>query len=106
MKTRISALGDPGFNPTKVADVDDKGAAIMTETLQKLRALPVPPGDSETATTIYAKIDALAAHISQLATATRSGDKAAAQQASDTVKADVDTANGAAKAYGLTECAF
>jgi hypothetical protein len=106
MTTRIGALGDPGFDPAKVADVDAKGAAIMTETLQKLRALPVPSGDSEAASAIYAKLDVLAADISQLSTATRSGDKAAAQQASDTVKADVTTANTASKAYGLTACAF
>jgi len=106
MKSRISALGDPGLDPTKVADVDSKGAAILAETLRKLRALPAPSGDSATASAIYERLDALAADISQLSTATRSGDKAAAQQASATVKADVDAANSAANAYGLTACAF
>jgi hypothetical protein len=106
MKARISALGDPGLDPTRVADVDANGAAIMAETLRKLHALPVPSGDSATASAIYAKMDSLAADISQLSTATRSGDKAASQQASATVKADVGTANSAAKAYGLTACAF
>ena len=106
MKTRISGLGDPGFDPAKVADVDAKGAAIMVDTLRKLRALPVPPGDSATASAIYAKMDVLAADISKLSAATRSGDKGAAQQASATVKADVDTANSASKAYGLTACSF
>jgi hypothetical protein len=106
MKTRIAALGDPGFDPIKVADVDANGASIMTETLGALRALPVPSGDSAAASAIYAKIQTLAADISQLATATRSGDKTASQQASATVKADVDAANNASKAYGLTACAF
>jgi hypothetical protein len=106
MKTRISALGNPGLDPTKVADVDAQGAGIMTETLRQLHALPVPSGDSATASAIYAKMDSLAADISQLATATRSGDKAASQQASATVNADVATANSASKAYGLTACAF
>jgi hypothetical protein len=106
MKARIAALGDPGLNPTKVADVDAKGAEIMTETLSALHALPAPSGDAATASAIYAKMGALAADITQLSKATQSGDKAASQQASSTVKADEDSANSAAKAYGLTTCAF
>ncbi len=78
----------------------------MTETLGKLRALSVPPGDSATASAIYSKLDTLAADISQLATATRSGDKSASQQASATVNADVAAVKSAANAYGLTACAF
>jgi hypothetical protein len=88
----------------KMADVDDKGAAIIVQTLQKLRRLPVPPGDSAALSAIYAKVDALATDTRQLASALRSGDPATVQRVAARVNADADAANSASQEYGLTVC--
>src|SRR5262245_38101439 len=60
MNTRTAALGNPGSDPTKIAEVGGRTAAIMTATLQKLRQLRPPAGDEAVVNAAYAKADALA----------------------------------------------
>ncbi len=104
MNARSDALGDPGNDPSRVAEVARATAAIISETLQKLRALPAPAGDAAVVNAIYAKAEVLTGDYRQLATAIRSRDRAQVNRLVDKANSDMAVANAAANAYGLTVC--
>jgi len=104
MNTRVDALGDPGSDPTKMAEVGSKAAVIITQTLEQLRALPPPAGDEAVLDAIYAKADTLAADYSDLAAAVRSRNWTELTLIAAKAEADLKAANAAAKKYGLTVC--
>jgi hypothetical protein len=104
MNTQIAALGSPPSDPMAQAELNDKAITITTETLRKLRALPVPPGDAAALVAVYAKVDVVLADASRLSNALRSNDHVAAQRGQTKLAADSDAANAASNAYGLTVC--
>ena len=104
MNTRVAALGNPGSDLTKLADTADKTAAIIADTLQKLRALSMPPGESASLNAIYAQAATLGADYSKLSSAIHPRDEAAYRAAVAKVDADQKAANTASNDYGLTVC--
>ena len=104
MNTRVAALGDPGSDLTKLADTADKTAAIIAETLQKLRALSMPQGESAALNAIYAQAAGLGADYSELSSAIHSRDESAYRAAVAKINADQKAANTASNDYGLTVC--
>jgi hypothetical protein len=104
MNSRGKALGDPGSNATKLAVVSDETAKIIRETLQRLRALQVPAGESAAVAAMYSKVDVLVRDYAALSTRLRARDEAGTQRAVEQLRVDADTANAAANDYGLTVC--
>jgi len=104
MNDGVKSIPDPGSDPTKVADAIDQTVEITTDTLAKLRALPLPAGDEATLQAIFAKVDALISDYHQVSAALGAGDKPTATQLNETGKADQKAANDASNAYGLTVC--
>jgi hypothetical protein len=104
MNARTGALANPGSDPAKQADVTDQAAAITSETLGKLRALPVPAGEKAAVQAIYSKVALIVTDAARLSSALRAGNQAAAQRANTTLEADAKAANEVSNAYGLTVC--
>jgi hypothetical protein len=104
MNDKIQALPDPGNDPIKLADVGDSAQAIIRSSLQRLRALAVPPGQGAKIAAIYAKVDAGLSLAAQYSTALRTRNGALEQRLGPRVDAAQASANAAANAYGLTVC--
>lgn len=104
MNHQTGALGDPGNDPQQQATVTSQSAAIASDALRQLRALPAPPGDATALNAIFAKVDVVVADATKLAAALRAGDQSKAQTLEATLQADTRAANDAANAYGLTVC--
>lgn len=104
MNERIQALPNPGNDPIKLADVSDRAQAITRSTVQRLRALAVPPGQGAKIAAIYAKVDVLANLAAQYSAALRARDEAVARSVGARLDAAQARANAASNAYGLTVC--
>ena len=104
MNQRVAALGAPGDDPTKQAKVTDQTAAIVADTLHKLRALPVPAGQATAVAAIYAKVDRLLTDSAKLSAAIRANDQPTAQSDEAALQTDSAAANAASNTYGLTVC--
>ena len=104
MNDKIKAMTVPKNDALKSAAYFDESAAVVQDTLDHLRALPVPAGDDTTVQSIYSKVDALLVDVAKFSAALRAGDKPAVDALAVTVKADQTAANEASNAYGLTVC--
>ena len=100
---KVAALGDPGEDVAKTIDMLGQMRAITSDTLVKLRALPIPTGQQAALKAIYAKVDNVLADVDPMIAALRS-----ASPTTDTLMnrldADQNAANAASNAYGLTVC--
>ena len=103
MNDKVTALGDPGEDVAKTIDLLGQMRAITSDTLVKLRALPIPTGQQAALKAIYAKVDNVLADVDPMIAALRS-----ASPTTDTLMnrldADQNAANAASNAYGLTVC--
>ena len=104
MNQRVAALGAPGDDQALQAKVTDQTAAIVVDTLHKLRALPVPAGQATAVAAIYAKVDRLLTDSAKLSAAIRANDQPTAQNDEAALQTDSAAANAASNTYGLTVC--
>jgi hypothetical protein len=104
MNSQAARVADPGNDRVKLAAAVDKIAAITSDALRKVRALPQPSGGAQRLNAIYSKLDAVLAQWARLASAARAGDQRAAISAQTKVTALLKQANAASNAYGLTVC--
>ncbi len=104
MDADVAALGDPGSDLHKSADVADRTASITADALRKLRALRAPDGDKATVDAIYAKVDVFLHDAPAVSARLRAGDSAGATDAEQRLESDLGVANAAALDYGLTVC--
>ena len=103
MNDKVAALGDPGEDVAKAIDMLGQMRAITSDTLVKLRALPIPTGQQAALKPIYAKVDAVLADVDPVIAAIRSGSPTI-QTLMNRLDADQNAANAASNAYGLTVC--
>ena len=104
MNSRVAAVPAPGHDPKKAAAAIDQQRAIVDQTLQQLRALPVPAGQGAQLEAVYATVDKVIAATAAYSAAVRAGDKAAATAAAKQIIATQTRANAASIKYGLTVC--
>jgi hypothetical protein len=72
--------------------------------LDESRALPAPTGDEATLRAVYAKVNTMLADAIALGDALRAGNEDRYEELEAKIAASTDTANAAAKSYGLTVC--
>jgi len=77
--------------------------AITSDTLVKLRALPIPTGQQAALNAIYAKVDTVLADVDPVIASLRSGSPTT-ETLMNRLDADQNAANAASNAYGLTVC--
>ena len=104
LNDRNKALGDPGNDPAKLIASLQQMAAVTSDALARLRALPTPPGDGPALSAIFGKVDLLLTHVNGTVSALRAGDQKSAAALVEGLDADQNAANGASNAYGLTVC--
>jgi hypothetical protein len=104
MNNRVSALGDPGQDRFRLATTIDKSSEIISQTLNRLRALPTPPGESAKIAAVYATVDKVLADAPAYSAALRGTSQAAANAAGRKLQAEQEAANAASIKYGLTVC--
>jgi hypothetical protein len=103
MNARVAKL-TKGASSKSEAALSDQAAKILSETLQKLRKLPQPPGDEAALRAIYTKIDVIIADAPKLSAALRADDQATGQRVQVKLQQESDEANALSKAYGLSVC--
>jgi hypothetical protein len=104
LNDRVQALGDPGNDPIKLADTEDRASSIVRETLYRLRGLRVPAGEAPTVGAIYAKVDTVVREAGAYASALRARNERAVRTAAAKLDVAQRQANAASIAYGLTVC--
>lgn len=104
MNNRVKALGNPGNDPKRFATLIDQSAAIIRQTLVRLRALPVPPGERAKLAAVYATVDKVLADTPAYSGALRGTSQQAATDAGSKLQAEQNAANAASIRYGLTVC--
>ncbi len=104
MNNRVKAFGNPGNDPKQLATLIDRSAAIIRQTLARLRALPVPPGEGAKVAAVYATVDTVLADTPAYTAALRGTSHQAATVAGRKLQAEQNAANAASITYGLTVC--
>lgn len=104
MNNKMAALADPGDDLDKLVAMLNQTHQIMTETLTKLRALPVPAGQEAALTAIWAKVDVIVIGVENALAAFQAGNLDKAMTLLEQLDVDTATANAASIAYGLTVC--
>ena len=104
MNSQVRAAASTSADPGVQASSIDHIASITRGALQRLRALPTPPGDAGSLSGVYADVDKVLSDAGQLAPALRAGDVSAARRISQTLSEDSRAANRASNTYGLTVC--
>ncbi len=104
MNTRVTALGAPPSDPKQEAEFNDQTGLITADGLRQLRELHPPAGDAATVAAIYTKVDVVLRDGERVSAQLRTGDQAGVQAAQTQLESDLQAANDAALAYGLTIC--
>lgn len=104
MNAQVRAATSRSSDPTVQASSVDHLIAITQTALRRLRALPAPPGDAETLSTVYADVDRALSDSGELASALHASNIDDARRIIQTLAKTTRTANDAANAYGLTAC--
>jgi hypothetical protein len=104
MNNRVRALGNPGQDRLRLATTIDKSSEIIRQTLDRLKALPTPPGEGAKLAAVYATVDKVLVDAPAYSAALRGTSPAAANAAGRKLQAEQNAANAASIKYGLTVC--
>lgn len=102
--TSQQTLPDPGRDFTAMSQDVDNSINFTQQALVQLRNVAQPRQDATTIASIFAKFDKVLADLQQESTALHNSDINSVRSIYSTLQGDVNDANAAASAYGLTSC--
>jgi hypothetical protein len=104
MVARIKTVTGPIKDVADAAKYSSAVAQLTASSLNQLRALRVPAGETAQANAMYASVDTLATDMARTAAVMRTGDRAAVGAELDQLKVDSKAADDASRTLGLVDC--